>query len=85
MDVRHVKHEEVVKILTSCTEKVTLVAYRERVINKKMRPMSEINGGAHTQIKTFGESTAVRLALLSVLTFCSKEPSIFMLPKDGSL
>ncbi|XP_066930971.1 protein scribble homolog isoform X6 [Clytia hemisphaerica] len=54
VDVRHSKHEDIVKILTSSTDKVSLVAYREKVINKKMRPMSEINGGS---IKTFGEST----------------------------
>ena len=56
VDVRHSKHEDIVKILTSCTDKVSLVAYRERIINKKMRPMSQING---TQVKTFGESTKV--------------------------
>ena len=60
VDVRTAKHEDVVKILTSCTNKVSLVAYRERVINKKMIPMSQINGSIGGQIKTVGESTKVR-------------------------
>ena len=37
-------HEEVVKILTESGETVKLVAYREKIINKKMKPMSQING-----------------------------------------
>jgi len=57
VDVRTAKHEDVVKILTSCTDKVTLVAYRERIINKKMIPLSQINGTVNGQIKTVGEST----------------------------
>ena len=61
VDVRHSKHEDIVKILTSSTDKVSLVAYRERVVNKKMRPMSEING---CNIKTFGECTKVRILFI---------------------
>ena len=63
VDVRIAKHEDVVKILTSCTDKVSLVAYRERVINKKMIPMSQINGSIGGQIKTVGEPTKVRFWL----------------------
>ena len=63
VDVRTAKHEDVVKILTSCTDKVSLVAYRERVINKKMIPMSQINGSIGGQIKTVGEPTKVRFWL----------------------
>ena len=66
VDVRHSKHEDIVKILTSSTDKVSLVAYRERVVNKKMRPMSEING---CNIKTFGESTKVRIPFYFISVF----------------
>lgn len=56
VDVRNAKHDDVVNILTSCADKVTLVAYRERIVNKKMRPMSQINGNTE-DVKTVGEST----------------------------
>ena len=49
-NVQGMSHEEVVKILTESGEKVTLVAYREKILNKKMKPMSEINGVNGTKI-----------------------------------
>ncbi|XP_047145373.1 protein scribble homolog isoform X1 [Hydra vulgaris] len=57
VDVREAKHDDVVKILVNATEKVSLVAHRERVIHKKMKPLSQINGN----VKTIGETTKVEL------------------------
>lgn len=44
IDVRQSSHDDVVKILTSTSETVSLLAFREHVINKKMKPASQING-----------------------------------------
>ena len=45
-DVQHSTHEEAVNILTSSGERVTMEIYRERIINKRMTPVSKINGTA---------------------------------------
>lgn len=45
------------KILTGADDKVSLVAYREKILNKQMKPMSQINGV--DAVKTAGESTEV--------------------------
>ena len=44
VNVQGSSHEEVVKILTEASDTVSLVAYREKILNKKMKPMSQING-----------------------------------------
>ena len=43
-DVSEARHEDVVKLLVSCTGVVTIIAIRESIINKKMTPMSQLNG-----------------------------------------
>ena len=44
--MQHSTHEEAVSILTSSGERVTMEIYRERIINKRMTPVSKINGTA---------------------------------------
>jgi len=45
-DLQHSTHEEAVNILTSSGERVAMELYRERIINKRMTPVSKINGSA---------------------------------------
>ena len=45
-DVQHSTHEEAVNVLTNSGERVAMELYRERIINKRMTPVSKINGSA---------------------------------------
>lgn len=45
-DVQECTHEEAVNILTSSGERVNMMIYRERIVNKRMIPVSMINGTA---------------------------------------
>ncbi|XP_065062730.1 protein scribble homolog [Rhopilema esculentum] len=45
-DVQECRHEDAVAILTSSGDTVTMMIYRERIINKRMTPLSKLNGTA---------------------------------------